>query len=55
MNIEKLQKWIDDRRQTIIDPFNKVWKEEDAEQEFDEVGQTELQLLNELETFINKK
>ena len=55
MNIEKLQKWINDRRKSIIDPFNKGWKVEDKEQYFDEVDQTELQLLEELETFINKK
>ena len=53
--IEKLQKWIDDRRHAIVDPYNEGWKEEDECQEFNEGDQTELRLLDELETFINKK
>jgi len=55
MTITKIQKWIEERKKSIIDPNNEGWKEEDEEQDFDEVAQTELRLLDELETFINKK
>ena len=55
MPTTKIQKWIDKRRHAIVDPCNEGWKEEDECQEFNEGDQTELRLLDELETFINKK
>ena len=55
MAIERVQEWIDEKRHAIVDPCNEGWKEDDECQEFDEVAQTELRLLDDLETFINKK